>query len=139
MSRFGSGPYSFNKLSCMSQEGHPGLLRLSRLTHSANSEALVISLAALCGPFNSLPGRAGRDRLPWAVLDSTALCLLLSASPVTTLSFWRVPLMDYLLPCLNTPSSTGRKSSHRRLSILVDNNPLLHTFDVHTMQESPGI
>lgn len=82
--RFRSGLY-VNNLYYVSPEGHSGLLSLSRVTHSANSSALVNSPAAFCGPFNSLLGWAGRDRLLWAVFDSTALCLSLSASPVTTL------------------------------------------------------
>lgn len=84
----GSGLPS-NTLHCVSQEGHSGLLLLSRVTHSANSYALVISPAAFCGPCNSRLGWAGRDRLLWAVFHSTALCLSLSASPATTLFFGR--------------------------------------------------
>lgn len=78
-----------NNLYCVSWEGHSGLLLISRVTHSANSSALVISPAAFCSPFNSLLGWAGRDRLLWAVFNSTALCLLLSAGSVTTLFFRR--------------------------------------------------
>ena len=87
--------------------------KVIRVYSGCQGEHIQQILKLLSSPRQPFVGQGRKRQVPWAVLDSTVLCLLLSAAAVTTLFFGRVPLMDYLLPCLNTPGSIWRNSSHR--------------------------